>query len=170
MKKVRLILSASMIALMGISAVTFTSCTKDDDCAVGYTGKNCDEEIRTPMLGNYSASETDDLGESVNYNITISESSSVQEISINHLAALGGGAYLIDKKTVATISENGKNISFNIAYQTPNPIEDVEGHTYSVEGSGSYNSKTEEITVTYTVYQDGNRNSAIKYSGTWTKQ
>lgn len=151
-----------MIALMGLSAVTFSSCSKDDDCAVGYTGKNCDKEIRTPMLGSYSATETDDLGDNYTYSASVSEGGSVQQISFNRLGPLDAGVYLIDKPTIATVSENGNNISFTIAYQTPNPVANSQNHVYSVEGSGSYDSKAKKITVSYTVYEDGDRNSAAQ--------
>ena len=59
MKKARLILSASMLSIAAFSAVTFTSCSKDDDCAAGYEGSDCKDEIREAMIGTFNATDVD---------------------------------------------------------------------------------------------------------------
>lgn len=161
MKKARLILSASMIALMGLSAVTFSSCSKDDDCAVGYTGKNCDEEIRTPMLGNYSAKDTATVltgnpnKDYLNYSLKIVTDGDISKIDITDFSDLFSSDVV-----VSDVRENGKNLSFNIPAQKPDG-------DYTVSGHGEYNAKNEVITITYSVMSpDG---ESMEYVGTWTK-
>ncbi|HET8574266.1 MAG TPA: hypothetical protein VFL76_10385 [Edaphocola sp.] len=158
MKKARLILSASMIALMGLSAVTFSSCSKDDDCAVGYTGKNCDQEIRTPMLGTYNATDKNDADPTdvSTYTLTITEGATTPVVNIH-----GFGDFFTNTEIVTSnVSESGDNISFTIPSQLPDDV-------YTVSGSGTYNSKSQTITINYSL-SDG---SQIKnYTGTWTQQ
>lgn len=158
MKKARLILSASMIALVGLSAVTFSSCSKNDDCAVGYTGKNCDEEIRTPMLGTYLAVDVEDQTGNIvpSYNPTISTNSSVSIVNISNFWGLFTGNEIV----TSNVKEDGDNISFTIPSQKP------DGY-YTVQGSGEYNSNTKKISINYSIAND---TAIINYTGTWTQQ
>lgn len=161
MKKVRLILSASMIALVGISAVTFSSCTKDSgDCAVGYTGKNCDKEIRTPMLGTYNATDVNDANSAdvYAYNPVISVNNSVSVVNISNFGDFFHNAQLV----TSNVSEDGDNISFTIPSQKPDNV-------YTVSGTGTYNSNTKKITVNYAI-TDPVSAQIKNYTGTWNQQ
>lgn len=161
MKKARLILSASMIALMGISAVTFSSCTKDsEDCAVGYTGKNCDQEIRTPMLGTYNATDVNDANSAdiQTYNPTITVNNTVSVVNISKFGNFFGNSELV----TSNISEDGDNISFTIPAQKPDNV-------YTVSGSGEYNASTKKITIHYAI-TDPVTGNILNYTGTWSQQ
>lgn len=160
MKKVRLILSASMIALMGISAVTFTSCTKDDDCAVGYTGKNCEDEIRMPMLGTYNATDVNDgdASDVQTYTPTITKNGSVSIVNISKF----GGFFSNSELVTSNVQEEGDNISFTIPSQKPDNV-------YTVSGSGEYNNKTGKITIHYAI-TDPVSGVILNYTGTWNQQ
>lgn len=167
MKKARLILSASMIALMGISAVTFSSCSKDQDCAVGMTGKNCDQQIRTPMLGTYNANDTLDGGtQAGQYNPLIAaDPNNITNVTIQNFGGLivGTGSFFTGSSelVVSNVTESGDNISFQIPTQKP------DGN-YTVNGSGVYASKSNQITIQYSITDSlGHVNH---FNGTWTKQ
>lgn len=160
MKKARLILSASMIALMGLSAVTFSSCTKDsEDCAVGYTGKNCGDEIRTPMLGTYNATDVDDATGVAEdpYNPVISANSSVSIVNIQYLT----GLFTVNEIVTSNVKQDGDNISFTIPSQKPDNV-------YTVSGSGTYNPSTKKININYAVVSPSG--VINNYTGTWNQQ
>lgn len=159
MKKVRLILTTSMVALMGLSALTISSCTKDDkDCPVGMEGKNCDEEIRTPMLGTYAARDVDDLdGSIINYHPSIEKNTSVDKVSIFKF----GDFYVGQEIVISNVSKSGSNINFSIPSQKPDG-------DYEVSGSGSFNTSTNTININYSLRNlDGD---IYNYTGEWVKQ
>lgn len=163
MKKARFILSASMIALMGISAITFSSCSKSDDCAVGYTGSGCKDEIRTPMLGVYLANDANDLTGAPlpAYNATISTNPSVSIVNISNFSGLFSSQNEI---VTANVKTDGNNISFTIPSQKPDGM-------YEVSGSGTFDSQNNQIAISYEVTQpDSLGGQTINYHGTWTKQ
>lgn len=63
MRSIRHILLASVLTVSAFSAVTFTSCKKDDEgCAVGYTGSNCKTEVRTTYYNTYKGNGSDNAG------------------------------------------------------------------------------------------------------------
>lgn len=62
MKKARLILSASLLTIAAFTSVTMVSCSKDDDCEVGYTGNNCKTEVRASYYNTYRGTATDNQG------------------------------------------------------------------------------------------------------------
>lgn len=62
MKKARLILTASMLTIFGFTAVTLSSCNKDETCPVGYEGKDCKELTRDKFLGDWQGEDKCDLG------------------------------------------------------------------------------------------------------------
>ena len=86
MRKARLILSASLLTVGTFAAVTFSSCSKDEVCPVGYTGKDCKTLVRNNFLGSWSGS---DICGSGTYNINLTVGASSNEI--NALVSNPGG-------------------------------------------------------------------------------
>lgn len=86
MKKARLILTASLLTVGTFAAVTFSSCSKDEVCPVGYTGKDCKTLVRNNFLGTWNGS---DICTSGTYNITLTIGASSNEI--NALVSNPGG-------------------------------------------------------------------------------
>ncbi len=63
MKKVRVISTAAMLALLSVGSMTFTSCTPEDEiCPVGMEGKKCDQEVRANYYNTYRGNATDNDG------------------------------------------------------------------------------------------------------------
>lgn len=159
MKKARLIISASMLTLAGFTALTLTSCSKDEDCAPGLEGKNCDVEIRTPMLGTYTATDTNDEDPTdiQAYTPVITKNSSVSIVNISNFGRFFEGQEIV----TSNVTKSGDNVNFTI------PVQNPANDEYEVSGSGTYNSKNSEITINYTL---SNGSSNLNYHGTWTKQ
>lgn len=158
MKKARLVLTASMFALMGMSAITFSSCSKSEDCPVGLEGKNCDIETRTPMLGTYNATDMRTGSTDVyTYSPTITTNATVTVVNISKF-----GDFFTGNNEIVTsnIAKSGDNISFTIPSQKPDGV-------YEVSGSGDFNAKTKTITITYTLKSP--LGAIDNYTGTWTK-
>ena len=159
MKKAKLILTASMFALMGMSAMTMTSCTKDDKiCDAGYEGKNCDVQTRTPMLGTYNATDVQtDGGATFTYNPTIKTHATATIVNISKF----GDFFTETELVTSNISKSGNIISFTIPIQKPDGV-------YTVSGSGSFDISTKKITLQYSL------TSALgaidNYTGNWTMQ
>ncbi len=84
MKKARLILTASMLTIFGFTAVTMTSCNKDETCAIGYEGKDCKELTRDKFLGTFSGNETCTIG-SDEYTVTITEHSNDIQVNMSNI-------------------------------------------------------------------------------------
>src|SRR5690606_12962713 len=82
MKKVRVMSSAAMVALMSFGAMTMVSCDKTEDCAAGYEGKDCTTEIRAEMLGTYDATDVEVDGPTYSYAPIVSKNSSVTVVNI----------------------------------------------------------------------------------------
>lgn len=82
MKKVRLILSASMLTIAGFTAMTtMTSCGDDEKvCNTGYEGSDCKTLSRDKFIGQWSGTEDCTIGDD-SYTITLS-ASSTNEISL----------------------------------------------------------------------------------------
>ena len=90
MKKARLILTASMLTIAGFSAVTLSSCSKDDEvCPVGYEGSDCKTLSRTKFIGNWTGTDICGSGQ---YDIDLSVgTSSVSEVTalVNNAGGFG---------------------------------------------------------------------------------
>lgn len=160
MKKARLIMSASMLTLAGFTAMTFSSCTKDEDCAPGLEGKNCDVEIRTPMLGTYNATDVNDADATDiwTYTPVVTANASVSIVNISNFGDFYEGQEIV----TSNVSKNGDNISFTI----PSQIPDDEGN--EVNGSGTFNVETGKVNINYTLTSPGG--DKLNYTGSWTKQ
>lgn len=156
MKKAKLILTASMFALMGMSVMT--SCTKDAKvCDPGYEGSNCDIQIRTPMLGTYSATDINTQDQSSEtYTAVISSNATVSVVNISNF----GNFYTNTELVTSNVTKSGDNISFTIPDQKPDNV-------YKVSGSGTFNTSTKKISITYAL----DNGVIIKnYTGNWTMQ
>lgn len=160
MKKARLILTTSMVALMGLSAITLSSCSKDDDCPAGYEGKDCATEIRTPMLGTYNATDenvTNPNNSPDPYNPVISTNASITVVNIKSFSDFFTGSEIV----TSNVSKSGDNISFTIPAQKPDNV-------YEVSGSGTYNVSTKTINIQYSLKDPVGQ--IDNYTGVWTKQ
>ncbi len=158
MKKARLILSASLLTIGTFSAMTFSSCSKDDKvCNTGYEGKNCDVEIRQEMIGTYNATDID-VSNNTPYAYTpvISKNASVTVINIANFGDFFSNTELV----TSNVSKSGSVISFTIPAQKPDNV-------YQVTGNGSYNVTTKKLDIQYTL---DNGVTSKNYTGTWTKQ
>jgi len=158
MKKARLILSASMFALMGMSALTFTSCSKDDKvCDAGYEGKDCDVQIRTPMLGTYTATDKDnDDGTIETYTAVITTNSTVSVVNISNF----GNFYSNSQLVTSNVTKSGNIINFTIPAQKPDNV-------YKVEGNGTFDISSKKININYSL---DNGISILNYTGVWNMQ
>ena len=59
----KLALSA-FLSVSALSAVTMTSCSKDDEtCSVGLTGKDCKDQVRAGYYNSYKGSGVDNEGD-----------------------------------------------------------------------------------------------------------
>lgn len=167
MKSIRQIALTAMLTIGAFSAITYTSCTKDEckdvvcqnggtcsegtcTCATGYEGTNCETASSKKFAGSYSVieqcSESGGVGP---YTATISQSSSN---AVNVLLQNFG-----DYNATITVTGSVDKTTLTIPAQT------VSG--YDISGSGTYNNGV--ITITYTVGATLNSETC---TATWTKQ
>lgn len=159
MKKVRVISTAAMLALLSVGSMTFMSCDKTEDCVLGYEGKNCDVEIRKEMIGTYNATDVNDADatETYSYQPIVSNGASVAIVNVSKF----GDFFTNTEIVTANVTKNNDIISFTIPSQKPDNVN-------TVAGSGSYNVSTKKLTVNYTLTSV---TSQVKnYTGNWTKQ
>lgn len=163
MKKTRLFFTAALLSVGAFSAVTMTSCSKDDQiCNAGYEGDNCDVEIRTKMLGTYTAADVNnaDASDAPSYVTQITTNATVTVVNITNFsggASQGGFANLVTSNVVAT--DNG--VSFTIPDQVP------DNDLYHVSGSGTYTTATKKISIIYTITNP--TGATNNYTGTWSQ-
>lgn len=113
MKKARLILSASVLAL---ATLTITSCGKDDEgCNVGYEGSDCKTLSRDKFVGIWKLDEVCTTGDD-NYSLTITAGSN------GDLSLIMTNVYNDNYTATATVTGNNSikfsgtasgNVSFN---------------------------------------------------------
>ena len=152
MKKARLILSASMLSIAAFSAVTFSSCSKDDTCETGYERVDGDcVPSSNKFIGSYSVKENcSESGEVGPYTAQITQSST-DKVKIS-LVNFGDFS--------ATITING-TVDQNLLTI---PQQTVSG--YTIAGTtGTYNNGV--ITIAYSVTTATTDETC---SATWTKQ
>lgn len=148
MKLVRNIALASVLTLSAFSAVTFTSCSKDDSgCAVGYEGSDCKTLSRDKFVGIYVGTEQCSSGND-NYNITIGANSDQIKLTMTNL-------YNQNLTAIGTMTST-TTFSFN-GNQT------VGGVNVTFSGNGSLNAN--QLTVTYQI-NDGTNNNSCTFTGT----
>lgn len=125
MKKVRLVLAASLLSVGAIG--TLTSCGDDTTtCPVGYEGKNCDTEMRTKFVRTWSATDKSAGGTDIVYTCNIVEGSAINSVIISNTFSDDFFGSPIN----ATVDGN----TIKIANQKP----DGSFALYSVEGTGTY--------------------------------
>lgn len=151
MKKARLILSASLLTLGAFSTVTFTSCSKDETCNVGYEGDDCKTLSRAKFIGQWHGTEVCTQGDD-EYNIVISAGSS-SDVSIVY-----NNVY--NQQFTATGTMTGTHgFSFS-----GNGI-GTGGGNVTFSGTASLDQSTGKLTVTYTV-QSGIGSNSCTFTGT----
>jgi len=152
MKKARLILSASMLSIAAFSAVTFTSCSKDDEsCPAGMEGKDCNTESRAKFIKTWSASDEVGSGSPLVYTCNITKGTNVNQVLISNSFA----GNFFDNAIKATVEEN----TITIASQAPDA-----GGDYKVSGSGTYSGG--QITWNYLIIESSTGDEQ-SYSGIW---
>src|SRR5690606_15659855 len=125
MKKVRLVLVASLLSVGAIS--TLTSCGDDTKtCPVGYEGKNCDTEMRTKFVKNWSATDKTAGGTDLVYTCNIVEGSAINSVIISNTFSDNFFGQTIN----ATVDGN------TIKIENQKPDGSLSG--YAVEGTGTY--------------------------------
>lgn len=118
MKKVKLILTASLFSLGTIALMT--SCNPDPvECEVGKEGEKCETLSRDKFLGNWSGRDICVFAAETNVNMEISEASS-NEISVlvTNPGGFGGtikitGVITATNKLTFTNQNVGNNINLN---------------------------------------------------------
>jgi hypothetical protein len=155
MKKARLILTASILSLVTLSMVTFTSCTKDDEaCPVGMEGKNCDVEMRTKFVNSWSAVDVVN-GNQLVYTCNIAKGLNINQVTISNAFS--------DHFFSNNISATVDGTTITIADQKP----DGSTSMYSVSGSGTYTNN--QISWNYLIVEDVT-GAKQNYTGIWTAQ
>ena len=142
MKKARLILSASLLTLGAFSAITFSSCSKDDVCPVGYTGEDCKTLVRDQFIGVYVGTEQCTTGDD-SYTITITANSDNVKVTMTNI-------YNDNYTAIGTVTGNN-TISFSGSQG---------GATFSGTGTIAGN----QLTLDYTV-SDGVLSNTCKFIG-----
>lgn len=136
MKKARLILSASLLTIGAFSAVTFSSCSKDDKvCTTGYSGSDCKTEVRTSYYNTYRGDGTDNAGGTyTNWALRFSaQGTDATKMQLEILDDANANQFLF----TATLSSN-----------TTFSIEPKSIGLYTYTGSGSITATTATFTLT----------------------
>lgn len=136
MKKVRLMTSAAMLAMAGLT-VTMTSCSKDEQvCAVGTEGKNCEDLVKEKYFTTYRGSGYDNFGDTyTNWGVKFSNSTGSNVEMRFHLVDEN------DNIVVNTTAVLKTNTTFELTTYTDN-----FGIEYSGRGSVNENSASLELT------------------------
>lgn len=136
MKKVRVMSSAAMLALMSFGAMTMVSCgTEDEICPVGKEGKNCDTEVRTAYYNTYRGTATDNHGGTYsNWALKFSSGGTdVTNLKLEVLNNVNANQFLF-----------GAVLKTNTTYEiTPTTI---DGFNYTGQGSISANNASLTLT------------------------
>ena len=150
MKKVRLVLVASLVSFGAIT--TLSSCGDDTTtCPVGYEGKNCDTEMRAKFVKNWSASDKTASGNDLVYTCNVVEGSAINSVILSNTFSDAFFAHTIN----AVVDAN----TIKINSQKP----DANGN-YSVEGSGTFSAN--EISWNYYIIHDST-NVEYVHTGIW---
>ena len=143
MKKARLILSASLLTVGTFAAITFTSCSKDEVCPVGYTGKDCKTLVRDQFIGVYVGTEQCTIGTD-QYTVTIVANSDNVKVTMTNI-------YNDNYTAIGTVTGDN-TISFSGSQS---------GATFSVTGTIAGT----QLTLDYTV-SDALSSNTCKFVGT----
>lgn len=167
MKSIRNIAFTALLTLGAFSAITYTSCNKDEckdvvcqnggsclegtcSCATGYEGTNCETLSRTKFIGTWTG--TDECGTD-SYNITLTVGTATNAVSA---LVTNIGGYGTNITVTGNVTANNK-ISFT---------------TVSVGGgrtlTGTMTFSGNSMTFDYTVTESGG--DVTSCDGTYTKQ
>ena len=143
MKSIRNIAFSVLLTLGAFSAMTYTSCNKDEckdvvcqnggtcnegicACATGYEGTNCETEIRGKVIKTWTAKDMNISDNSTvpTYNSAITKGTNITDILISDFS---DEFFANDVK--ATVSGNTITI----------PSQDPDNDGYKVAGTGTYN-------------------------------
>ncbi|KAA5532465.1 hypothetical protein F0919_16895 [Taibaiella lutea] len=152
MKKTRLFLTASLLAIGSLSAVTMTSCSKDDTtCAVGYEGKDCKTLSRDKFIGQWQGHEDCTIGTD-DYSITLTASgtSEVKLIYTN----------VYNQAFTATGEMTGTN-----GFTFSGTAAGTSG-TVNFSGNVSLDQSTGKLTSTYMIKDGVNPDNSCTFTGT----
>ncbi|RYD58579.1 MAG: hypothetical protein EOP56_03055 [Sphingobacteriales bacterium] len=169
MKSIRNIAFSVLLTLGAFSAVTYTSCSKDEckdvvcnnggtcnetdgscACPTGYTGTLCETEVRAKFIKSWSAidrktgSTTD-----IVYASPIVAGTAVTEVKIGNFSDLF--------ETAVTATVNGNTITI--------PSQEPDKDGYKISGTGTYNETDKSISWTYNLVNPTNATQG--YTGTW---
>jgi hypothetical protein len=149
MRKARLILSASLLTIGTFSAVTFSSCSKDDKiCNVGYEGEDCKTLSRTKFVGKWGGTELCTIGDDT-YTIEIAAGSG------SDLTLVYTNVYNDNYTATGTITgTNGFSFSGTAA----------GGVTFS--GTATYENGTGRLVVVYKVMTGSVETNSCTFTGT----
>ena len=147
----KLALSA-FLSVSALSAVTLTSCNKDEECAAGYEGSDCKTLVAQKFIGVWSASDKETVsGKALSsYVATITTSTDVTKVNIGDISD-----EYFENNVVGSVS--GTKIT--ITEQAP----DSDG--YTISGTGDLVSG--KMVWNYTIKSP--LNVALAYDGTWSK-
>ena len=157
-KSFRNIALSALITIGGFTAITYTSCTKDEckdvvcnnggtcvsgncSCPTGYEGSNCSTFSRDKILGVYTGSETCTIGTD-NYTITLSSNSDNVKLTLTNL---------YNQNFTAICTMTGAT-TFNFS-----GTQGTGGTTTTFTGTGSVSGS--QLTVTYTISSTGASNA-----------
>ncbi len=140
MKKVRVISTAAMLALLSVGTMTFMSC--DKECEIGYEGSNCKTLSREKFVGTWNGTEACTTGNDT-YQLTITAAGDDIKLNYSNLynENYSGQGTMTGTNTFSFSGENGGA---------------TWSGTGSIDGSG-------RLTVTYQI-----GNGAISNSCTFT--
>ncbi|GAA4451383.1 MAG: hypothetical protein QM743_01565 [Chitinophagaceae bacterium] len=133
----RKIALGAMLAATTVSAVTMTSCNKEDKtCSVGLSGSDCKTEVRTSYYNSYKGSGTDNNGDTYT-DWTAKFSALGTDVTKMNLQLLDDNLSSVAALTVTLTS----NTAFTIDTKTTS-----DGYTYS--GTGSISASTCTLSIT----------------------
>jgi len=154
MRSIRHILLASVLSVSAFSAMTLTSCKKDDEsCPVGYEGSDCKTESRTKFAKTWSCHWVNvaDATKNGDYTCTIyATPTTVTQV-------------VIDKTFFESLFNNNINATLTDANSISIPTQTPDGSINpSIQGSGTYSGG--QIVWSYSVTSNGVTKS---YTDTW---
>lgn len=128
----------------GVNCVNGTCVNGNCNCDPGYEGEGCDKPFNARYLGAYMAAETCSSSGANTYSVLVTpKSGTVLEAQITGLWGQTQGV------VTATILDSNSS-SFMIPRQTLYGTYEIESATGSITPDGA------EITISYTVFQNGN--------------
>jgi len=153
MTSLRKLALGAFLTVSAFSAVTMTSCKKDDNgCQVGYEGSDCKTLSSAKFVKVWSATDKDATGDALPVYTSAIVNSSASDVTKVTISNFSNG--LFDNSVVGSV--NGNTLTVDV--QQP----DNDG--YKVSGQATYGSDS-KLTWTYTLTDPSGK--TISYTGTW---